>query len=61
MPVGLSQWIAMVAVILSSRSSKGCGRSWSGFLHGKTQLSLGTVLPPGAQKHLWDLCEWIQG
>lgn len=67
-PVGLSRshgcW---VAIILSSWSSKGCGRSlggvgsWSGFLHGRRWLSLGTVLPPGAQKHLWDLCVWNQG
>lgn len=66
--VGLS-WChgCWVAMILSSWSSKGCGRSpagvgsCSGFLHGKTWLSLGTVLPPGAQKHLWDLCVWNQG
>lgn len=42
------------------RSPGGVG-SCSGFLNEKRWLSLGTVLPPGAQKHLWDLCVWNQG
>lgn len=32
-----------------------------GFFMENRWLSLGTVLPAGAQKHLWDFCVWIQG